>query len=167
MSLPGGYGTERSLWSPAMSKATVQNTAAVQNLGRPTAAGMSEVVWGSHLWEKSGGRWWPEGGTASSQRKAVARTGQCRSIGCPETKVEDSIFTAQSLGSHLGAHTDSSVLVSQGCGDPCPLTHPLLTLSCCFHDAGCGLGMMGKEHSCLLLLLSQLFLQLATVGIRD
>lgn len=56
MSLPGGSGTERPLWSPAMSKTAVQNTAAVQNSGRPTAAGMSEVIWGSHLWEKSGGR---------------------------------------------------------------------------------------------------------------
>lgn len=75
MSLPGGSGTERPLWSPAMSKTAVQNTAAVQNSGRPTAAGMSEVIWGSHLWEKSGGRdGGRRGGTASSQGKAVART---------------------------------------------------------------------------------------------
>lgn len=51
MSLPGGSGIERPLWSPAMSKTAAQNTAAVQNTGRPSAAGMSVEVW-----EKSGGR---------------------------------------------------------------------------------------------------------------
>lgn len=56
MSLPGGSGIERPLWSPAMSKTAAQNTAAVQNTGRPSAAGMSVEVWERHLWEKSGGR---------------------------------------------------------------------------------------------------------------
>lgn len=56
MSLPGGSGIERPLWSPAMSKTAAQNTAAVQNTGRPSAAGMSVEVWERHLWEKSEGR---------------------------------------------------------------------------------------------------------------
>lgn len=50
MSLQGGSGIERPLWSPAMSKTAAQNT------GRPSTARMSVEVWGHHLWEKSGGR---------------------------------------------------------------------------------------------------------------
>lgn len=62
MSLPGGSGTERPLWSPAMSKTAVQNTAAVQNSGRPTVPecqkSSGEVICGRRVEEEMVARGW-------------------------------------------------------------------------------------------------------------